>query len=365
MSHARRTSSIISNRPGILVLGTLLVVALSSTLILSNADVSRRRGELSLHGGTTVSKFKDVAGGGLEAHMRSLVKKAEATGATIVQRIVGPTVPRLSASDMARASQRQPQPARESVLQLTGWQQPLMPYHKIMDDPYDLIKIPRDAHLGVGPMLKDWKSLSAFTLLAGAIMQGSVAQAFQEPLTDSEKLDNIQKQLKSQAKSLEENGKYLDDTSKKLVETINNLRDVKLEVNKGFDNIKNQITDIQLAQQTTRQSVDVLREDVSKLRSEMDLLRNRVQINADRASNYPKEATSSTAGSGVVEMINDYNSPVAIVVNRRTYYLAPGEKRNSEPVPSGAYTYEVLGIQPQVVKLMGPNQVLTVRVFNR
>ncbi|CAN5534547.1 hypothetical protein BH10PLA2_BH10PLA2_35270 [soil metagenome] len=364
-SHARRTSSIISNRPGILVLGTLLVVALSSTLILSNADVSRRPGELSLHGGTTVSKFKDVSGGGIEAHMRALAKKAEAVGSSIVQRIAQPTVPKLSTTDMMRARNRQPLPPREYELQQVGFQQ-LLPYHKIMDDPYDLINIPRDAHLGVGPMLKDWKSLTAFTLLAGAIMQGSVAQAFQEPLSDSEKLDNIQKQLKSQAKTLEDNSKILDITSKKLIETVNDLRDVKLEVGKGFDDVKNKVTDIALAQQTTRQSVDVLREDVGKLRTEVDSLRNRVQTqnSADRASNYLTES-ASTVGSGRVEMINDYNNPVAIVVNRRTYYLAPSEKRNSEPVPAGTFTYEVLGIQSQVVKSMGPNQILTVRVYNR
>jgi len=295
--------------------------------------------------------------------MRSLAKKAETTGASLVQRIVHPTVPKLPTNGMTRVRERQA--PSDGMIQLTGFQQEFT-YHKILDDPYYLINIPRDAHLGVGPMLKDWKSLSAFALLAGAIMQGSVAQAFQEPLSDSEKLDNIQKQLKSQAKTLEDNSKTLEITNKELIKTVNDLRDMKVDVNKGFDSIKNQVTDIALAQQTTRQSLDVLREDVGKLRSEMDSLRNRVQINADRASLYnPNEAAASTLGTGRVEMINDYNSPVAIVVNRRTYYLAPSEKRNSEPVPAGTFTYEVLGIQSPAVRTLGPNQIMTVRVYNR
>ena len=72
-----RTSSIISNRPGVLVLSTVLVVALSSTLILSSADGSRRLPVLSLQGSEANSKFKDVKGSGFEAHLLDVLAKTK------------------------------------------------------------------------------------------------------------------------------------------------------------------------------------------------------------------------------------------------------------------------------------------------
>jgi hypothetical protein len=355
-SFARRTSSIISNRPGMLVLGTLLAVAMSSTLILSNADVSRRAGDLSLHESAGVSKFKNVKGSGLEAHLRSMVKSVENTGANVAQKLMHPTVPTLAPNSLRRVPERRP---ADSPFMLTSFQ-PEQVMHRLMDDPYYLIGIPRDEHPGVGPMIKDWKTISSYALLAGAIMQGSAAAAFQDPPNDSEKLDNIQKELKSLNRKIENAGA-------EMTKAVTDFQAVRGGLREDLKQMSDKITDVTLMQQKTQERVDLLGGDVAKLRTEVESLRNRVQISTDRASLYnPNEATTSTTASlGQVEMINNYANPVTVVVNRRAYTLNPNETRKSDPIPAGTFSYEVLGITDPAVRTVGPNQIFTVRVYNR
>ena len=90
---APRTSTIISNRPGVLVLSTLVVVALSATLILSSADVSRRPGEFSLHEGRGESNFKEGGGSGIGAEIRGIVKEGEKEIAAAAHKILHPIMP--------------------------------------------------------------------------------------------------------------------------------------------------------------------------------------------------------------------------------------------------------------------------------
>jgi hypothetical protein len=356
-SFARRTSSIISNRPGMLVLGTLLVVAMSSTLILSNADVSRRPGDLSLHEGASVSKFKNVQGGGLEAHLRSLVRNVETSGANVAQKLLHPTVPTLSPNSLRRVPERRP---TDSPFMLTSFQ-PEQVMHRLMDDPYYLIDIPRDEHPGVGPMIKDWKTISSYALLAGAIMQGSAAAAFQDPPNDTEKLDNIQKELKSLNKKIE-------TANAEMSKTLTDFQAVRSGIRDDLKQMSEKLTDVTLMQQKTQERVDFLGGDVAKLRTEVESLRNRVQISTDRSSTAlygPSETASNPASMGQIEMINNYANPVTVVVNRRGYTLNPNETRKSDPIPAGTFTYEVLGITDQTVRSVGPNQIFTVRVYNR
>ena len=63
--------------------------------------------------------------------------------------------------------------------------------------------------------------------------------------------------------------------------------------------------------------------------------------------------------------MNTYASEVAVVLNRRAYYVPPGETRTIENVPAGNFTYEVLGIQQPVTRTMSPDKIFTVRVYTR
>jgi hypothetical protein len=354
---APRTSTIISNRPGVLVLSTLMVVALSSSLLLSNADVSRRGGELSLHEERAGSNFKGGGGPGIGAEIREIVHEGEKELAAAAHKILYPTVPTHQEVERHLGMRRR---EFDPDVQQVGYFPSLGRFDE--DDPFENLKIPRDEHLGVGPMIRDWKFVSAHALLAGAIMHGSAAAALDTPADDSAKFDSIQKQLKEINRTVEN----LAST------TTSALGDFKRELNKdlkfGLDQMESKIINIDGNQTLTQKSLEVLREDLGKLRADVEGLRARMQTqtNANRSSLYnPNDASTTDSSTARVEMINTYATEVAFLINRRTYYVAPGERRTSDPIPAGTFTYEVVGIQPPTTRTVAPNRIFTVQVYTR
>jgi hypothetical protein len=308
-----------------------------------------------LQPGQTSSKFKDVKGSGFEAHIRDIAEKAKSTLATVAQEIRHPKIPALSQADMNRRSQR---PAPDPMLQRAGfWTSPLQRPYDI--DVFEHLEIPRDAQPGVSPMIKDWKSVSAFALMMGAMLHGSTAAAIDGPPTDEEKLDNIQKQLNNLTRTLTSVG----ESSVKAASAVNDLkRDLTGELN----SMQASITNIGLSQAKTTKGLDDLREEMVRLRSEVDTLRAKVQTNSNYQALYnPNSTVTTPVGMGRVEIVNTYASEVAVVLNRRAYYVAPGETRTIENVPAGNFTYEVLGIQPPVTRTISPDKIFTVRVYTR
>ena len=220
-----------------------------------------------MHGGETASKFKDIKGVGLEAHMRSILQKTEAEGAKIAQAIIRPRIPKLTHEDLNRRNLLE---ERDRGVQLVDFRTD-MRFRPPVDNPYDLLTIPRAEHPGVGPMIKDWKTVSTFALLAGAIMHGSVSAALlQEPLSDSEKLDAIQKQLKKLDKGFE-------DMAKETIKNSADLGQLKVDLKSNLERMGSQVTEIGLSQASTRKSLDDMREDVNRLRSDVESLRSRVR----------------------------------------------------------------------------------------
>ncbi len=347
-STAPRTSSIISNRPGVLVLSTLLIVAFSSTLILSNADVSRRRGDLSLQEAGADSKFKGEGKTGLGEEFRALVKKGESEIAAIVH----PKIPKLSHEAL---NYRAPRQESFGLQQIDYRPSPL--FRTDAENIEELLKTPRDEHPGVGPMIRDIRHVSFFALVAGAMMHGSVAAALMDPSSaDDEKLAAIQKDIKELGKTVGEVNKVLAD--------LRTLRaDMKADLKFGLEQMGGQVTNIALDQSVTQKNVNEMREELSKLRTEVETLRTRMQTNTNRASLYPNDAATTDSSTARVEMINTYTNEVAFVINRRTYYVAPGQTRTSDPIPAGTFTYEVLGIQAPTTRTVGPNKIFTVRVY--
>ncbi|HEV8062641.1 MAG TPA: hypothetical protein VGP68_22365, partial [Gemmataceae bacterium] len=352
-SAAPRTSSIISNRPGVLVLSTLLVVALSSTLILSNADVSRRPGDLSLQEDGADPKFNNGRGSGLREEIREIVKKGESELAAVAHEIVGPKVPKLTHEQMNRGAQRfEPY---GMVQQIDYRPSPL--FRTDAENIEELLKTPRDEHPGDGPMIRDIRHVSFFALVAGAMMHGSVAAALMDPYAaDDEKLATIQKDIKELGKTVGEVNKVLAD--------LRTLRaDMKADLKFGLEQMGSQVTNIALDQSATQKNLNDMREELSKLRAEVESLRTRMQTNTNRASLYPNDALTTDSSTARVEMINTYTNEVTFVINRRAYYVAPGQTRTSDAIPAGTFTYEVLGIQAPATRTVGPNKIFTVRVF--
>jgi len=190
-------------------------------------------------------------------------------------------------------------------------------------------------------MMHTWKLIGLHTLLAGMLTAGP---ALAEPPNDSEKLTEVQKQL---------------DQMKKTLEKLTMSAGLLDALDRKMDDFAKQST---LSSQKAQDQVNEVRKELAALRAEFETLRDRTSD--ARVSRFAPSDISAPAqaSAGRVELVNTYPSEVTVVVNRRTYHLAPGEHRLSDPVPAGTFTYEVLGITPQRNRPMAGDQVFTVWV---
>lgn len=202
----------------------------------------------------------------------------------------------------------------------------------------------RGPHQGDTPMMRTWKMLGLETFLAALFAATpALASNTSGPPSDAEKLDEIQKQLNALRGALNDiknNLAGLSGLEKK-------VDDVRNESNLGAQKVQNQIAD--------------LNRQISQLRLEVENLRPSTSGTSRIAASPPENNPS--AGTGRVEMINTYTQPVSIVINnRRSYTLAPGERRLSDPIPAGAFTYEILGVTPAVTRTVAADKLFTLWV---
>jgi hypothetical protein len=187
-------------------------------------------------------------------------------------------------------------------------------------------------HQGDTPMMRTWKMLGLKTVLAAlfAATPGLAANTSGPP-TDAEKLDEIQKQLNELKKSLA-------DVQKTLAES-------RMDSTLGVQKVQSQVGDLST--------------QVTQL---LESLRGRASMSTRIAASPPSD-TSPVTGTARIEMANTYSQPVSVVINnRRSYPLQPGERRLSDPVPAGSFTYEILGVTPMVTRSVAADKVFTVWV---
>jgi hypothetical protein len=198
----------------------------------------------------------------------------------------------------------------------------------------------RDLRLGDTPMMRIWKMIGLKMLILAALLGAAPAlgsSAFGAQ-GDAEKPEDIQKQLTALKNSLAEVKKALEK----------GIEDIRVESNASAQKAQSQISDL------SRQ-LNQLRLDVENLRTAASSM--------SRTALYPGAETGLSAGTGRVEMINTYSQPVSVVLNnRRSYFLAPGERRLSDPIPAGPFTYEVLGVTPVVTRTVAADKTFTIWV---
>ena len=184
-------------------------------------------------------------------------------------------------------------------------------------------------------MMRTWKMLGLNTLLAASL--AAAPGLGSSSSSDADKLQEIQTQLKELKKAVT----GLEDR----------IKEARSDSAAGGQRVQNQIKD--------------LNDQLSLLRLEVENLRTRLPA-AGRSSAYSPSSDGGpvpTPATARVEMINTYSQPVSIVINnRRSYLLAPGERRLSDAIPAGAFTYEVLGIQPAVTRTVAVERTFTVWV---
>jgi hypothetical protein len=202
-----------------------------------------------------------------------------------------------------------------------------------------------DPHPGDTPMMRTWKMLGLKTLLAALFAATpGLGSSTSGPPSDTEKLEEIQKQLNELKNSLAEVKKSL--TGLGILDE--RIKDVRTDSNVAVQKIQSQISD--------------LNNQLIQLRSDLENLRNRPPSSTRIAASPPLD-TAVTTGTARIEVMNTYSQPVSVVINnRRSYLLQPGERRLSDPVPAGSFSYEVLGITPMVTRTVAADKIFTVWV---
>jgi hypothetical protein len=216
-------------------------------------------------------------------------------------------------------------------------------------------------------MRSNWKVVGLATLLAGALAAPTLAADSDTPPS----IASLAKQLETVKQQLEALQKTVDSL-KGLPNSIASLTRTLEKLDKdgaGLKAVQTDLTELKgaglatdLKIQTAQNSLNDLSKEVTQLRKDFDTLKTRPP--SPQIAGYPPPA-NATLGTGRVRLVNTFADPMTIIVNGKAYHVQPGETRLSDPVPAGAFTYEVLGVQPPLERQLASNQTFTVTVFPR
>jgi hypothetical protein len=103
-----------------------------------------------------------------------------------------------------------------------------------------------------------------------------------------------------------------------------------------------------------QKDIDALKEEVARLGKEVAELRKE-----------QRHVTRRPLTSASIRLVNAYAEPMQVIVNGTTYRLAPGEARLLSDQRPGAFTYEVLGVQEPVKRVLDPYETFTIRIRPR
>jgi hypothetical protein len=182
------------------------------------------------------------------------------------------------------------------------------------------------------------------------------------PATDADRLTEVQKSLDALRKDVAEL-KSLVDLRKEFTEFRTAMAPLA-NLPKSMDDLANIL---KAGAENRILKVDELRDQLAQLKTDVQGVRDRLR-DSTRIAAYPPPEPSTSASApamGRVELINSYSLPVTIVVNQRRYDLMPAERRLTEPIPAGSYTYEVLGIAPLQTSVIAANTTRSIEVFPR
>jgi small-conductance mechanosensitive channel len=202
-------------------------------------------------------------------------------------------------------------------------------------------------------MMRTWK-LIRFTALVAALLAAAPIVAQDPPVKNTDKPDEVQKQLKDLKTSV--------DGPQGLKKSVEEINDKLKSLDKIHTALNNLHVDLNTRSQAADREIANLKDEVARLRTEVDSLR-KTPTSASRESGFAPGATTAPLASGRVELLNTWTAPVAVVVNNRTYRLLPMERRLTDPIPAGTFTYEVINVTaPNIARSLAANQVYTIHI---
>jgi hypothetical protein len=136
----------------------------------------------------------------------------------------------------------------------------------------------------------------------------------------------------------------------------NTLKDLDEFVRRELGELRNDSRTTALDLKNTKVELDELKKQVVQLQKDVENLRSKTSITQ---STYPPYQT------GRIRLVNTFSEPETIVLNRRSYRLAPGQEEILDNQPAGAFTFEVLGVQAAVSRTLVANETYTIQVYPR
>jgi hypothetical protein len=222
------------------------------------------------------------------------------------------------------------------------------------------------------PMMRNWQALGLPALLAAAL---SVSPAHSGQLDGPQPAQADQKQQKDSTKEAETDKDAKPDIILKEVRALRDsvadlnkkvqekLEDLDLRTKIRIEKVQGDVNGLRSATApigAMQSDLESLRRELAQLRQEVNSLRSGVSTSS---SLYP---SAPTAPTGRVQLVNTYPQQMTILLNNRAYRLLPGETRTVDAVPAGPFTYQVLGVQPEVQpRTLAANDTYTINVFPR
>ena len=192
-------------------------------------------------------------------------------------------------------------------------------------------------------MTRTWKLIRLHALLA-ALLAATPTLA-DDTSKNTDKPDPVQKQL-NELKEMVAEAK----------------RDLKKDIKDLHSELNNNRTDFNTHAQGSLRDIEGLKEEIARLKADLEALRKSSNA-VNRQSGFAPSSTTAPPATGRVELYNAWPGEVSVVVNSRTYRLLPGERRLTDPLPTGTFTYEVLGVtEPNRVRTLTANQVYWIHI---
>lgn len=265
-------------------------------------------------------------------------------------------------------------PTREAVLTLPGPEVLAGTGHgstgSIRLDPTFLKELlaNRFARRGDTAMIRHWKLLGMPALLAVALAAPVSAQGTidgkplppkgVEPADRTAGESASMRDVLAQLKTLGEDLKNMKDG---LPQDFQNIKRDMDGIRKELESAKSDRVTTDLNVTHAQQDINQLKEQLAQLRRDMDDLRRRAAAAPSTISGYAGAAAPALPTTRV-RLVNTYFEPMTVMVNNRTYMLAPGEARMTDPVPAGTFSYEVLGVTEPRTRTLAATDTFTITV---
>ena len=201
-------------------------------------------------------------------------------------------------------------------------------------------------------MMRNWKMLGLQTILAAAFSAapGTADDAGKVNPTTPPVGKSIEKQLEDQQKAF-------TDLTASVKESLGKLNALEASIKEDFGKVR---VDVAAINARIRDIEEKHKKDVEDLRKEI-LQKQIVRRSVDPTAT----DLAASQATGRLFLVNNYPREMTFVVNGQSYRLVPGQSLWTAPLPTGTFTYEVIGVQLPLTRPLAPTEFVQLSVGPR